>query len=44
MLTLIAARETLNPDQQVRFFRALGRRCGVVSELAPAVVTLAVTL
>lgn len=30
----IAARQTLEPDQQVRFFRALGRRYGVVAGLA----------
>ncbi|CAN5404135.1 hypothetical protein BH10ACT11_BH10ACT11_18460 [soil metagenome] len=29
-----AARQTLAPDEQVRFFRALGRRYGVVAGLA----------
>ncbi len=37
----VAARQTLEPDQQVRFFRALGRRYGVVSGLA--LVLFAVT-
>lgn len=35
-LTTVAARQTLEADQQVRFFRALGRRYGVVSGLALA--------
>lgn len=36
----VAARETLGPAEQVRFFRALGRRYGTVSSAALLVFTL----
>lgn len=36
----VAARQTLEPEQQVRFFRALGRRYGVVSGVALALFAL----
>lgn len=40
VVATIAARQTLEAEQQVRFFRALGRRYGVVSGLALALFAI----